>query len=41
MESGTLALIFFCVVIAVIGAWDTSKTRHNMESHHRRRRSDT
>lgn len=36
----TIALILFFLLLAVIGAWDSTKCRRDLEVNHRRRRSD-
>lgn len=32
--------IVFCIIVAVFGAWDTARHRHQLGTQHKRRRTD-
>lgn len=38
--SATFLLVGLCIVVALIGAWDTARCRHHLTINHKRRKTD-
>jgi hypothetical protein len=36
----TVLLVGLCIVVALIGAWETARCRHHLTTNHKRRKTD-